>query len=75
GVQNLVATPAGGTWGGATTDGTFDPSALGVGTYNVTYTTDNGAGCIQTVDIDIIVNDVCDGEVAPTLDPAGPFTT
>ncbi|MDT0622992.1 hypothetical protein, partial [Croceitalea vernalis] len=39
------------------------------------YTTDNGAGCIQTVDIDIIVDDACAGEVAPTLDPAGPFTT
>ncbi|MDT0622982.1 hypothetical protein, partial [Croceitalea vernalis] len=76
GVQNLVATPAGGTWGGDSADGTFDPSAFGVGTYNVTYTTDNGIGCIQTIDIDIVVTNPCDGVTPPTIDAVGPlFTT
>ncbi len=69
---NLIGNPAGGTWGGASTDGTFDPS-IGVGTYNVTYTVDNGAGCVQTANIDIIVTDPCDIDLM--LDQVGPFTT
>ena len=55
GVQTLTASPSGGTWSGASTDGTFDPS-LGAGTYSVTYTHDNGAGCIQSDSIEIVVN-------------------
>ena len=54
-VQTLVGSPVGGTWSGASTDGTFDPS-IGPGTYPVTYTYDNGAGCVQSDTFDLIVN-------------------
>uniref|UniRef100_UPI0011EFEAAB galactose-binding domain-containing protein n=1 Tax=Pareuzebyella sediminis TaxID=2607998 RepID=UPI0011EFEAAB len=53
-VQTLTANPAGGTWSGASTDGTFDPS-IGEGIYTVTYTYDNGLGCVQTENIEIKV--------------------
>jgi hypothetical protein len=59
-VQNLVASPLGGTWSGASTDGTFDPS-IGVGTYSVTYTYDNGLGCVQSETVDIVVNTIGTG--------------
>ena len=72
--MTLVGNPAGGTWGGAATANTFDPS-IGVGTYNVTYTVDNGAGCVQTTNIDIVVTDSCEGVISVVLDEAGPFTT
>jgi hypothetical protein len=54
-VQSLVGNPVGGTWSGASTDGTFDPS-IGAGTYSVTYTYDNGLGCVQSVTQEIVVN-------------------
>ena len=53
-VQTLSATPAGGSWSGASTNGTFDPS-IGPGTYEVVYTYDNGQGCVQSVTDKIIV--------------------
>ncbi|MEM6633480.1 MAG: discoidin domain-containing protein, partial [Bacteroidota bacterium] len=57
GVQQLFATPSGGTWSGAaTTDGTFDPSQ-GAGTYTVSYTVDFGNGCIKFDDLSITVED------------------
>ncbi|MDT0622966.1 discoidin domain-containing protein, partial [Croceitalea vernalis] len=57
GVQNLEATPAGGTWSGAAVinGNQIDPSALGLGTYTVTYTVTN-AGCTQQKDFDIKVS-------------------
>ncbi|MGS0526930.1 galactose-binding domain-containing protein [Zobellia nedashkovskayae] len=54
-VQTLVANPVGGTWSGASSDGTFDPG-VGPGTYSVTYTYDNGEGCVQTETIELTVN-------------------
>lgn len=55
GIQTLVANPAGGTWSGASSDGTFDPG-IGEGIYSATYTYDNGEGCVQTETIDLTVN-------------------
>jgi uncharacterized repeat protein (TIGR03806 family) len=60
GVQQLAATPAGGTWSGASSDGTFDPS-VGEGTYSVTYTHDNGQGCVRSDTIEIQVNTSVEG--------------
>ncbi len=54
-VQTLTASPSGGTWSGASTDGTFDPS-IGAGSYAVTYTYDNGLGCVQSDTREIVVN-------------------
>ncbi|MEM9141477.1 MAG: Ig-like domain-containing protein [Bacteroidota bacterium] len=56
GVQTLSASPPGGSWSGASNDGTFDPSSMGAGTYSVTYTYDNGAGCVRSDTRDIVVN-------------------
>ncbi|MEM6633241.1 MAG: discoidin domain-containing protein [Bacteroidota bacterium] len=56
GPQQLQASPSGGSWSGAVSaTGIFDPSQ-GVGTYTVSYTFDNGNGCIQTVTESITVN-------------------
>ncbi|MDT0622984.1 hypothetical protein, partial [Croceitalea vernalis] len=78
GIQTLNANPAGGTWSGASTDGTFDPS-IGVGFYDVTYTVDFGNGCIKedTITIEVVLpGDPCDGVTPPTIDAVGPlFTT
>ncbi len=70
GVQQLTATPVGGTWGGAANaSGQFTPSAAG--TFQVTYTYTNLSGCQQSATISITVNS---GPV-PTITPAGPFCT
>ena len=53
-VQILSGSPEGGTWSGASTDGTFDPS-IGGGSYSVTYTYDNGLGCTQSDTTEIVV--------------------
>ncbi|MBM3415353.1 MAG: T9SS type A sorting domain-containing protein [Bacteroidetes bacterium] len=46
---NLSATPVGGTWSGIGVSGfNFVPSATAVGTYTLTYTYVNAAGCTST---------------------------
>ena len=58
GLQNLSASPVGGTWGGAAaSNGTFDPS-VGPGNYTVTYTYTNGNACTQTATSSITVSPV-----------------
>ncbi|MEM6630148.1 MAG: discoidin domain-containing protein [Bacteroidota bacterium] len=58
GIQQLIATPAGGVWGGAATaDGTFDP-AVGAGFYSATYTYTSGTGCTRIDSISIEVTPV-----------------
>src|SRR5699024_692708 len=50
GIVNLVGTPAGGDFSGPgvnTINGTFDPSAPGIGTFQITYTVVNGS-CVAT---------------------------
>ena len=78
GLQQLLASPSGGTWSGsANSDGTFDPSQ-GVGTYPVMYTVDFGNGCIKIDTTTIEVQDAsdpCQGTEAVVITPAGPFTT
>nr|MUH41624.1 DUF1929 domain-containing protein [Zobellia laminariae] len=71
-IQILEATPLGGTWSGASTDGTFDPSK-GPGTYSVTYTSDNGSGCVQSYTRDITVNSSCTGIDPPSIIAIGPY--
>ncbi|MFN7014538.1 MAG: GEVED domain-containing protein, partial [Bacteroidia bacterium] len=65
---NLFAVPAGGVWSGdgitSATDGTFDASSVGVGSYEVTYTP-VGAGCSIPSTITIVV------EEAPVADFVG----
>ncbi len=47
-VQQLSATPAGGTWGEtADPNGQFDPGALGPGVYLITYTYSDQNGCFD----------------------------
>lgn len=66
GIQQLTASPSGGTWGGAATEsGGFDPSA-GSGTYTVSYTYTNSGGCTQTVSSEILVNAVVEGCLIPS---------
>ena len=50
----LSATPLGGTWGAAGTDGTFNPASEGFGTHSVTYTFVSG-GCVNSDEIFITV--------------------
>lgn len=71
-LQNLIATPEGGTWSGVTTDGTFDPS-IGEGVYEATYTHDNGEGCLQSQTVSISVNGPCFGAEPITFTDYGPF--
>ena len=62
GIQQLSATPSGGTWSGAAnTNGTFDPSQ-GAGSYTVTYTVDFGDGCLKSDDLSVTVTDPPTGE-------------
>ncbi|RME95347.1 MAG: hypothetical protein D6772_13310, partial [Bacteroidetes bacterium] len=49
----LTATPAGGTWGGASTDGTFNPDTPG--DFTVTYTFTDQNGCTGSDEIVIRV--------------------
>ncbi len=67
---NLIANPSGGVWGGAADpSGVFDPTALGIGTFSVTYTVTDVNGCVNTATKSFVVS-------APqnfTLNPQGPF--
>ena len=46
---NLSANPAGGTWTGAgISAGVFDPSAVGIGSYDLLYTYVDGSGCVSS---------------------------
>ena len=66
GIQQLTASPAGGTWGGAASvSGNFDPAA-GPGAYTVSYTYTNANGCTQTVSAEILVTAVVEGCPSPT---------
>jgi gliding motility-associated-like protein len=62
GVQQLIATPEGGTWAGMGVDpvtGVFDPAAAGVSTHPVTYTyIDPLTGCSNTTGFDVVVNEL-----------------
>jgi hypothetical protein len=64
---NLFAIPAGGTWSGdGITDadnGTFDPAAVGVGSFVVTYTPGGGCAVAGSITIDV--------EEAPEADFVG----
>ena len=78
GIQQLVASPIGGTWSGsADSNGNFDPS-VGAGSYSVIYTVDFGNGCVKADTITIEVNDPsdpCSGTETVVITPVGPFTT
>jgi len=50
----LEATPPGGTWSGADSDGIFDPAGLSPGMYPITYSITSGA-CSSSADITIEV--------------------
>lgn len=53
---NLVGNVSGGTWTGtATSNNQFDPSFAGIGNHVMTYTYDNGQGCVSTGTKTIIV--------------------
>lgn len=54
----LSGTPGGGSWTGLGTSGTnFIPSATGIGTFPITYTAANTAGCVNTSTINVKVED------------------
>jgi PKD repeat protein len=54
-------TPAGGTYSGPGVSGnSFDPSSVGAGTYNITYTYVDGNGCSDSASQAVVV-DVCSG--------------
>ncbi|HRE97814.1 MAG TPA: PKD domain-containing protein, partial [Flavobacteriales bacterium] len=56
-VQNLNATPPGGTWSGSGVSGlTFDPALAGVGVHNLTYSFTDGNGCSNTGNLSTTVN-------------------
>jgi len=68
----LSGSPTGGTFSGTpfvTPAGTFNPSVSGVGSFNVTYTVSNAAGCSASTTISVQVI------AAPNaaITPAGPF--
>ncbi|MFT5745702.1 MAG: gliding motility-associated-like protein [Paraglaciecola sp.] len=70
GVYQMSASPAGGTWGGiADAFGNIDPTFFPTGSYTVTYTFDDGSGCIG---MDEILVDIA-GNPTVSIDPAGPF--
>lgn len=53
----LTATPAGGTFTGpGVTNGVFDASLVGVGTYNIVYTYTDGNGCSNVAAKSIVVD-------------------
>jgi gliding motility-associated-like protein len=69
-VQTLTATPPGGDWGGvANAAGQINPSALGPGTFLVSYEYTDANGCTNSVlsSITISANPVV------SITPAGPF--
>jgi large repetitive protein len=72
-VVTLLAATAGGTWSGpGITDasaGTFDPATAGAGTHTINYTVTSGDGCTASDEIQILVNELPDVNIAA----AGPF--
>ncbi len=59
GSVSLLATPSGGTFGGtAVTGSSFDPLSAGLGSHELTYTYDDGSGCIF-VETFLITVDAC----------------
>ena len=76
GLQQLTASPLGGTWAGsADANGMFDPST-GVGSYEVYYSYDFGGGCTKSDTLSITVDppvDPCFGTDTVRIDSAGPF--
>ena len=76
GLQQLTASPLGGTWSGnADANGMFDPN-ITPGSYEVYYTYDFGAGCTKADTISITVSapfDPCFGTDTVSINPAGPF--
>lgn len=68
----LTASPAGGTWSGGAyinTNGTFDPSVSGAGTFPVNYTVSGSGGCNASATYNVVVN----ASPVVTITPAGPF--
>lgn len=61
-VQQLVATPVGGSWSGPGVDpvtGQFDPVSAGIGVHPITYTyIDPITGCDNTTGFNVAVNDL-----------------
>lgn len=56
-VVPLIATPSGGAWTGIP-NGLFDPQAFGSGTQEVTYVYTYPNGCIDSLSMDIIINEI-----------------
>ncbi|MGQ8338926.1 HYR domain-containing protein [Sunxiuqinia sp. A32] len=53
----IEGSPAGGTYSGpGVSTGQFDPATAGVGTHTVTYTYNDGNGCVNSASTDITVN-------------------
>lgn len=53
---NLVSNVSGGTWTGpAVSNGQFDPITAGIGNHLLTYTFNNGQGCVSTSNKTVIV--------------------
>src|SRR5690606_26196544 len=56
GIQQITATPPGGTWGGAVDNfGQFDPAFFGPGFHTVNYSFTNAQGCTSTEEIEVEV--------------------
>lgn len=57
---NLSATTSGGTWSGTgitnTTNGTFDPTAAGIGSHSITYTITYPLGCTTDGTLPLTIN-------------------
>ncbi len=69
-LQILSSSPSGGTWGGAANaSGEFDPSSVGAGNHNVTYSYTDGNGCTNADQITIVVN----ADPTVSINAAGPF--
>ncbi|MCB9223109.1 MAG: gliding motility-associated C-terminal domain-containing protein [Crocinitomicaceae bacterium] len=74
-VQNLTATPAGGTWSAScgscinTSTGAFDPGVAGIGFHQICYTA-GIAPCQDVQCIDIYVSDGCN--LTGTINPSNP---
>lgn len=59
--------PAGGTYSGpGVSGGSFDPSAVGSGTYTITYSYTDGNGCSDSASQSVIV-DICSGTAPPDV--------
>lgn len=66
----LVGTPVGGSWSGPGVSGfNFIPTATGVGSYTLTYTYTNTAGCTTTDTTKVIVSD-CAERIRLLIDDA-----